>query len=129
MKKILLIFLLVLPLLLGQTVVRENPVSVAWDEVLPMGDDTISYEVFVAPLGDYPAADSVGQTELLTMDVPLPGEGDWVIGVRTVRTITSNGEVLYSEINWSDVNGLATPDPFIARWYAAPAAPGNLRRL
>ena len=127
MKKILLIFLLVLPLLLGQTVVRDNPVSVAWDEVAPMGDDAISYEVFVAPVGDYPAAQTVGQTDLLEMDVPLASEGDWVIGVRTVRTIVSNGEILYSEINWSDINGLATPDPFIARWYAAPAAPSNLR--
>jgi hypothetical protein len=128
MKKILLIFLLVLPLLLGQTIVRDNPVSVAWDEVTPMGGDTISYEVFVAPVGDYQAAQSVGETDLLTMDVTIANEGDWVIGVRTVRSITSNGEILYSEINWSDVNGLATPDPFIVRHYAVPAAPSNLRR-
>ena len=127
MKKILLIFLLVLPLLLGQTAVRDNPVSVAWDGVLPMGGDTISYEVFVAPVGDYQAAQTVGQTDLLEMDVPLASEGDWVIGVRTVRTIISNGEVLYSDINWSDVNGLATPNPFFLRWYAVPAAPSNLR--
>ena len=93
-----------------------------------MGGDTISYEVFIAPLGDYPAAQAVGQTELLAMDVMIANEGDWVVGVRTVRTITSNGEVLYSEINWSDINGLATPDPFVVRHYEAPAAPSNLRR-
>lgn len=127
MKKISLIILFVLPLMLGQTIVRDNPVGVAWDAVAPMGGDTISYEIFVAPLGDYAAAQAVGITSLLEMDVTLPGEGDWVIGVRTVRTITTNGETLYSEINWSDVNGLATPNPFIARWYADPAAPGNLK--
>jgi len=127
MKKILLVILMVLPLLLGQTIIRDNPISVAWDVVMPLGGDTISYEVFTAPLGDYAAAQSVGQTALVEMDVTISGEGDWVIGVRTIRTITENGEILYSDINWSDVNGLATPDPFIVRHYAAPDAPGNLR--
>ena len=127
MKKILLIILMVLPLLLGQIVVRDNPVSVAWDAVASMGGDTIAYEIFIAPLGDYASAQSVGQTVLLDMDVTIASEGDWVIGVRTVRTITVNSEILYSDINWSDVDGLSTPNPFIVRWYAAPDAPNNLR--
>ena len=127
MKKLLLILLLCLPLLIGQTVIRDNPVSVAWDAVIPMGGDTISYEVFLSPLGDYAAAQSLGQTDLLDMEVNIASEGDWVIGVRTIRTIMANGEILYSDINWSDVDGLSTPDPFIVRWYAAPVAPGNLR--
>jgi len=127
MKKILLIVLMVLPLLLGQTVVRDNPVFVAWDSVAPMGGDSITYEVFLSSLGDYAAAQSLGQTDLLEMEVTIVGEGDWVFGVRAVRTIIANGEILYSDINWSDVNGLATPNPFIVRWYGAPDAPFNLR--
>jgi hypothetical protein len=127
MKKIVLIVLMCLPLLLGQTIVRQETVSVAWDAVTPMGGDTISYELFVAPLGDYASAQSVGTTILLDDDITVPSEGDWVVGVRTIRTITANGEILYSSINWSDVDGLATPNPFFIRWYVAPVAPENLR--
>lgn len=127
MKKLLLILLLCLPLLIGQTVIRDNPVSIAWDVVVPMGGDTISYEIFVAPLGDYASAQNVGQTDLLETEVTIASEGDWVIGVRTVRTITANGEILYSDINWSDIDGLSTPNPFIVRWYSVPDAPDNLR--
>ena len=127
MKKLIFILILVLPLLLGQTIVRQNPVTVEWDQVLPMGDDIISYDIFVAPIGDYASAQLMGTTDLLEMEVTFPDEGDWVVGVRTVRTIISNGEVLYSDINWSDQNGESTPNPFTARWFIVPGAPSNFR--
>lgn len=127
MKKIFLILLMVLPFLLGQAVVRENPVSIAWNPVAAMGGDAISYEVFIAPIDDKAAAESIGLTDLTEMEISINVEGDWIVGVRTVRTITESEEILYSEINWSDENGINTPDPFFIRNYIAPAAPINLR--
>ncbi len=127
MRKILLIILICLPLLLGQTVVRQSSVDVAWDSIALITGSTITYEVLRAPLSDKASLEIVGETALITYSVTFSLEGDWVIGVRTIRTIDSNGERLLSDINWSDVDGLATPNPFFVRWYVAPDAPENLR--
>ena len=127
MKKILLIILICLPLLLGQTIVRQSSVDIAWDSIAPITGSTITYEILQAPLSDKASLEIVGETTLITYSVIFSSEGDWVIGVRTIRTIDSNGERLLSDINWSDVDGLATPNPFFVRWYVAPDAPENLR--
>ena len=127
MRKILLIILICLPLLLGQTIVRQSSVDIAWDSIVPITGSTITYEVLRALLNDKASLEIVGETALITYSVTFSSEGDWVIGVRTVRVIDSNGERLLSDINWSDVDGLATPNPFIGRWYVVPDAPENLR--
>ena len=127
MKKILLIILICLPLLLGQTIVRQSSVDIVWDTIVPIIGSTITYEVLRAPLSDKASLEIVGETALITYSVTFSSEGDWVIGVRTIRTIDFNGERLLSDINWSDVDGLATPNPFFVRWYVAPDAPENLR--
>jgi hypothetical protein len=131
MKKLLLILLLVLPLLLGQTVHYTDSVVVAWDEVTQLEDGTpvdpaaISYEVYYAPLGDKASLILAATVTALSATVTFPSEGDWLIGVRTVRTV--GADQVYSEINWSDENGAATPDPFIVRFLKAPGAVSNLR--
>lgn len=127
MRKVFLIVLFCLPLLLGQTVIRQNPADIAWDAVAPITGSTITYEVLVASLGDKTSFTIVGETGSLLYSVTLLSEGDWVIGVRTVRTIDSNSERLLSLINWSDVDGVMTPNPFIIRYYEVPVAPENLR--
>ncbi len=127
MKRILLIILICLPLLLGQTIVRQSSVDITWDSIMPITGSTITYEVLSALLNDKTNFEIVGETALITYSVTFSSEGDWVIGVRTIRVIDSNGERLLSDINWSDVDGLATPNPFFVRWYVAPDAPENLR--
>ena len=127
MKKILLIIVICLPLLLGQMIVRQSSVDIAWDSIAPIIGSTIIYEILRAPLNDKASFEIVGETVLVTYLVMFSSEGDWVVGVRTVRTIDSNSERLLSSINWSDVDGLATPNPFIGRWYVAPDVPENLR--
>ena len=42
-------------------------------------------------------------------------EDSYIVGVRTVRTV--NGIKYYSEINWSNVNGESTPNPFYLEYY------------
>ena len=127
MRKVFLIVLFCLPLLLGQTVIRQNPTDIAWDAVAPITGSTITYEVLVASLGDKTNFTIVGETGSLLYSVTLLSEGDWVIGVRTVRTIDSNSERLLSLINWSDVDGLSTPSPFICRYFMLPEMPMNMR--
>ena len=70
-------------------------------------------------------ADLQGETSELTFTLTFTVEGEYVIGVRTVRT-TPIG-VVYSEINWSDVNGVSTPDPFVVRYIVPIPEPEGLR--
>ncbi len=126
MKKIV-VLLILLPLLLAQTVVYYDVVPIAWDAHAAIANSTVTYEVMRARVGAPGSAVVVGETALLEYDVPLLLEGDWIIGVRTVRTIDANGDKFYSPINWSDVNGVWTPDPFIVRYYTVPSMPESLR--
>ena len=129
MKKIIFLLLLCLPLLIGQQPIYDNVVKVAWDAVAAPEGTTISYEVFCAPLADLSAATLIGDTASLEYTISITDSGDWTVGVRTVQTIITTGTVQVSEINWSHMNGLATPDPFFLRRIPAPAAPVNLRRI
>ncbi len=127
MKKLIILLLVMLPLLLGQVVVRQSSVDITWDAIAPIAGSTITYEVIRAPVGDKGNFDIVGETTIVSYSITFVSEGDWVVGVRTVRTVDSIGERILSDINWSDIDGLSTPDPFIIRWYTAPAVPENLR--
>jgi len=42
-------------------------------------------------------------------------EDSYIVGVRTKRVV--NGIAYYSEINWSNVNGESTPNPFYLEYY------------
>ncbi len=116
-----------LPLLLGQAVIRQSSVDITWDAVSVILGSTITYEVVRAPVGDKGNFDIVGETAIVSYSISFVSEGDWVVGVRTVRTIDSIGERILSDINWSDVNGTFTPDPFMVRYYMDPPVPQNLR--
>ena len=122
--KRLTIVLMLLPFLFGQVIVREKTVTVAWDLVTGEG---ITYEVFIAPSSDKATAQLYSSTDLLEMIVDLPAEGQWVIGVRSVKSAL--GDTLYSGINWSDANGEATPVPFVLRYLEDPDAPKGFRFL
>ncbi len=137
----------VLLLLLGiavsgraQTVVETDSVVVAWDAVATLedgrpvpGGDIVSYEVYrtafpIQRPGDPAAHISQGVTTATTMTVTFPDEGEFAVGVRTLRLIGgSTGNVEASTINWSSVNGAETPNPFIVRRRFRPATPSNLR--
>jgi hypothetical protein len=115
--------------LAGQQVIETDTLTITWDEVLPLGDDTISYDIYIT---SYPVADRTTGIILANVAVPpfvvtAPSEGDFAIGVRTVRHYIPTNSDVYSDINWSDIDGLATPDPFILRWIEKPMAPINLR--
>ena len=126
--KVLIVLFLIAPFLIAQEVHYANQVTVAWDQVSDTG--TISYEVFVAP---YPLPDPLDlgtldppiETTALEATVSFSIEGSFTVGVRTKKSI--DGEILYSDINWSFENGVNTPNPFIVGYYIPPAAVLNLR--
>ena len=128
MKKIALILLLCLPLLMAQTVVYVNSAVVTWNLSAGLADgsaflpgDVITYEVVIARPADKVHFTLLGTTALPPYTVTLPAEGDWVVGVRTIRV--AGTERLLSEFLWSD----GTTSPFILRFYKGPAVPTNLR--
>ncbi len=110
-----------------------NQVTVAWDAVTALGDDTpipqgdaISYRIYIKKLPS--GADQViGDTQQLTYTITLPSEGRYVVGLQTVRIPQGETEEQLSEINWSDVNGESTPNPFGIKYFINPSAAKNLR--
>ena len=129
MKKLLFIGLMLIMAmgLWAQEIVYTNQVTIEWDVVAPMGGDTISYEVYRAPHPAGSPEELLGETTDLFYTVTFTVEGTYILGVRTVRTIIETGERLYSDINWSDVNGVFTPNPFLCRYYQSPVVPEGLR--
>lgn len=130
MKKLIVFALLMLPFLLGQTIVYVNSAVIAWDAVTKLADGTpvpvgevVKYEVLRARPAAKASAVVVGETAALEYVISFPAEGDWVVGVRAVRTVGT--ERIVSDINWSDVSGI--PSPFVLRYYRGPAVPENLR--
>ena len=126
MKKIV-VLLILLPLLMAQQIVYYDVVPITWDAVAPIAGSTITYEVIRAPAGDPGSLEIVAEISGVEYDVSLVVEGDWIVGVRTVRTIDSNNERYISPVNWSDINGVWTPDPFVVRYYTVPPMVTNMR--
>ena len=104
-----------------------NQVTVAWDAVGKIVDtDVISYVLYFKIVGtDTPIL--AGETADLEFAVTFTDEGRYYIGVATKRVV-ADGEIIESDINWSDVNGDSTPNPFGVKFYAKPDQPKNLHR-
>lgn len=134
MKKVVLAILFAMLAVcgIGQEVIFDNSVTAAWDAVLPMGGDEISYEIYLA---SYPISERqnpiahtlLGVTPLTAFDVAFSVEGTFAVGVRAMRRIIATDDYLYSDINWSDQDGVGTPNPFVLRYFASPAMVENLR--
>lgn len=126
MKKIV-VLLFLLPLLMAQQIVYNNVLPITWDAHAPISGSTITYEILRAPRYQPESFEIVDEISTIEYSVPLVVEGEWIVGVRTVRTIDGLGERLLSEINWCDVNGVWTPDPFVVRYFVVPEKVKNLR--
>ena len=138
-KKILLSFLILLllaPLLFAQVRrVTPSELTIAWDAVTTdIGGDPISdvmYEVYLLPNGADRTDESLWISSVVTTlteaTVSFAGLpiGEYIIGVRSTYNVGET--VLYSEMNWSDVNGEMTPDPFVVVYAKPPSVPMGLR--
>ncbi len=126
MKKIV-VLLFLLPLLMALDIVYYDTVPIAWDAHAPIAGSTITYEILRAPRYQPESFEIVDEVSILEYSVPLVVEGEWIVGVRTVRTVDVIGERFLSEINWSNVNGVWTPDPFVVRYFVVPEMVKKLR--
>ena len=142
MKKIL-VLLVLLPLLMcgimAQTVHYTDQATISWEAATELTDDTplvgvVEYELYRTP---YPVVDGQnpgvhtleGTVSSTALDVNVPNDGvSYAYGVRTKLTTDGGATILYSAINWSDVNGLSTPNPFLYRHpqTVSPKAPQGL---
>lgn len=131
MKRIavLLSFLVIASSVWAQALIYTQQATLSWNAVTELDDgtpidpaDTVQYEVgrSIDPVADRTTPETiVGMTTTLTLDVTLPQDGQWyVFAVRAVLVTDGGQTTLYSPWNWSDQNGVATPDPF---WYRHPS--------
>jgi hypothetical protein len=136
MKKLLFVVVIVFALAFNANAVEwrtANQATIAWDAVTTFeaGDPipenhVIRYRVYIKPDGaETPGL--LGETDTLQFIVTLAAEGRFIVGVQSVRYDENNIELSTSEINWSDVNGEATPNPFGLVYWLSPAVPINLR--
>lgn len=135
MKKIILVLLFMCLIfsipLNAQTWLTANQVTIGWDAVdtlnngapLPMG--TIAkYKVYIKTENGTPI--EIEETDLLQSTITFTIEGNWFVGVSSVRYV--DGKLTNeSPINWSNVNGESTPDPFGLRFYQNLEPPKGLK--
>ena len=110
-----------------------NQATIEWDAVTTLIDDTpfpaehtIKYRVYLAA-PDKTGVTVVSDTTDTSFTLTFSAEGKYVVGVSAVRLDENGAEVEESEINWSDVNGAATPNPFGFIHYIKPAMPTGLK--
>ena len=104
-----------------------NQATVAWDPSEKIVDtDVITYVLYFKIVGtEVPIL--AGETADLNFTFTFTNEGKYYLGVSAKRLVI-DGEIVESEINWSDVNGESTPSPFGVRFYVKPEQPKNLHR-
>lgn len=104
-----------------------NQATVAWDPSEKIVDtDVITYVLYFKIVGtEVPIL--AGETADLNFTFTFTNEGKYYLGVSAKRLVI-DGEIVESEINWSDVNGESTPDPFGVKFYVKPDQPKNLHR-
>lgn len=110
-----------------------NQRTIEWDEVIELSDGNpipdgseIGYYIYTKN-EDGTNIQKIGETAETRFTITTEHEGRLFVGVRTVRKV--GGEVVSesAEINWSDVNGASTPNPFGIVFYIPPKQAGNLR--
>lgn len=125
MKKILFL-IVILVMLPGSALALQwatpSQDTIQWDPVEMVG---ITYRVYMAPFGQHENANLIGDTVETTYTVSFDQWGEFVVGVSAVLQAGLPTEQ-ESPINWSDVNGISTPEPFAYRVIWAPI---NLRRM
>ena len=134
MKKVLLavvVLLLCATAVTAQVTHWTNQATVEWDAVTTLADgspvpvgDTIAYRVWTRIDG---AETMVAEVSTTAYTFTFTEEGIYTVGVQTVRYPENGDPEIISEINWSDVNGVFTPDPFYLGFYLPAAVPLNLR--
>ena len=141
MKKLILIIAILAVVFCGFANAIEwttaNEKTIAWDAPTTLADGepipanhTLKYRVYLANFATDPDKTNpalLGETDQLSYSIVLNTEGKYIAGVQTVRYDENNIEISISDINWSDVNGEYTPNPFGIMHFIPTEMPKNLR--
>ncbi len=126
-KKLAILLVLLAPLLMAQDIVYTSSATIEWDAVTTLGNGdpipvgwTVEYEIFISD-----PETSIGTITATEIDIPIAWSTHRYVGVRAV--MNDGTTIHYSDINWSNANGLQTPDPFILVGVQLPAVPLGLR--
>ena len=117
--------------------ITANQITIEWDAVttldngdpIPAGDQIV-YDVFVYNFKGSAMTQVVTDGLLTSVTITFNIEGRYSAGVRVKRIVdagTPDEEILESPVNWSNVNGVYTPNPFGLRYFINPSMPINLR--
>ena len=120
------ILFLIVMCVVGQDTLYKNTALLEWDAVTQYTDltpllptDVVEYEVYrsIYPVTDRGLPDEfIATTDNLSYMLTIPDDDNsHVYAVRSVVTTDEGQTVLYSSYNWSDLNGAATPNPFVYR--------------
>jgi hypothetical protein len=115
-------------------IVYTNQVTVGWDAVTKLADgtniptgDAVAYQVYTKKGTGAEAL--VGEVNSLQQTITFTVEGEYLVGVRTKRTITG-GVTVYSSITWSNSTDVAAvPSPFSVGYYLPPGAPRGFKPI
>jgi hypothetical protein len=128
-RYLILALLLVAGVACTQTLTYTDAATLSWSAVTTLEDsspippgDVVEYEVgrSVYPVANRMLPETVeGLTAALSMAISVPNDGQsYAYAVRTKRTTDGGSTILVSAWNWSDINGAATPNPFLYRHQA-----------
>ena len=106
-----------------------NQITVEWDaNTVVVAPDVLRYGVYRKVLPDGSPV-LLHEQDSTVVTITFQAEGRYIVGITSVRYIGSiDGERIESVINWSDINGENTPNPFGASYYIIPDPPLNLRK-
>ncbi len=128
-KKLAILLVLLAPLLMAQDIVYKTSAIVEWDAVTQLGNGdpipagwTVEYEVFLSD--PETSIGTIAQTEI---DISVTWSTHRFVGIRAVMTEGDGVTIHYSDTNWSNINGVQTPDPFVLCEPQDPAVPLGLR--
>ena len=99
-----------------------NQITIGWDAVTMMdngepipADNTVKYRIYMTNATTDPDKTNpvvVTETDQLQHTLTINTEGKYIVGIASVRYDAGGVEVSESVVNWSDVNGELTPNPF-----------------
>ena len=156
MKKVIMILFLSVALIFSCVDISEaidwkitNQITIAWDATKTLNngsaiptDNSVKYRVYLSNAITDPGKTNpvlLGETDLLLYTITLVAEGRYFAAVQAVRYDSAGNELMdcadesgnliscKSTLNWSDINGDNTPNPFGLTHFMRIGSPKNLR--
>jgi archaellum component FlaF (FlaF/FlaG flagellin family) len=135
---ILSLFLVLPNLAFSQTWVTANQATVSWDAVTTLSNgtpvptnDIIEYTVYLSNAITDPAKTNPAEVATVSTTeqvITLVDEGQYFVGLKTVRSLVDGTVIGESDIGWTDDSAIVlNGETFGVRYFLSPNAPINVR--